>query len=218
MRYVTLLLSPAEGQGFHPVTERIVSDPDLDPVAFHRMNDLGDGTVTLLAEVTGDADRYREILADSPEVREFTVVEGEGDRAFGYSRTETNELVEHLLERDRGHELVREMPVEITDDGSQRVTLVGTEEAFTRAEYDPPDGVNIEIERTGAYTPGDGRLLDGLTARQREVLEAAVAAGYYETPREATHEDIAEEVGCSPATVGEHLQKIERSVFGALVG
>jgi len=29
---------------------------------------------------------------------------------------------------------------------------------------------------------------------------------------------VAATVDCSPATVGEHLQKVERTVFGALVG
>lgn len=218
MRYVTLLVSPTEGQGFHPVGERIARDPDVTPEAIHRMDDLGDGTVTLLSEVSGDVDRYREILAESPEVLEFTVADGEEDRGWGYSRVETNDLVEYMLERDREHELVKEMPIELTDDGSQRVTLVGTQEAFARAGYDHPEGYEIEIVRTGEYHPESGRLLDGLTARQREVLDAAVEVGYYETPRQATHEEIAERVDCSPATVGEHLQKIERSVFGALVG
>lgn len=218
MRFVTLLVEPVDGDAFHPVEGRIVDAPGLEPVAIHRMNDLGDGTVSLLAEVAGAADRYRDVLENSPEVREFTVVDGEGDRAFGYSRTETTELVEGMLERNRQWEFVREMPIELTSDGAQRVTLVGTEAAFARAEYDPPAGVEITIEKTGEYRPEGGRLLDGLTTRQREVLEAAVAAGYYETPRQATHEDVAERVGCSPATVGEHLQKIERSVFGSLVG
>ncbi|WP_123535313.1 helix-turn-helix domain-containing protein [Halosimplex salinum] len=219
MRYVTLVVTPAEGSGFHPVGERIARDPDVTPEAIHRMDDLGDGTVTLLAEITGDTDRYREILADSPEVHEFTVADGDGDRAWGYSRTETNDLTEYMLERDRELELVRDSPIEITDDGGQRVTLVGTEEAFARAaQLDDPDGYDIRIEKTGEYHPEGGRLVDALTSRQREVLEAAVAVGYYETPRQATHEDVAEVVDCSPATVGEHLQKIERSVFGALVG
>jgi len=217
MRYVTLRVCPAAGAGLHPVSERIVEDSGLDPVAIHRMNDLGDGTVTLLAEVAGDADRYRAVLADSPEVREFTVVDGEGDRSFGYSRTETTDLVEHMLDRDRELEFVREMPIELTEEGCQRVTLVGTEAAFARADYGPPEGVEIEIERTGEYHPEGGRLVDALTRRQREVLEAAVAAGYYETPRQATHEEVAERLDCSPATVSEHLQKAERAVFGALV-
>ena len=217
MRYVTLLVSPVEGQGFHPVGEAIARDPDLTPEAIHRMDDLGDGTVTMLAEASGDAERYRSILAEAPEVHEFTVADGEGDTAYGYSRTETNELTEYMLARGRDLELVLDMPIELTEDGSQRVTLVGTDEAFARAEYDPPEGVDITIERTGEYHPEGSRLLDALTARQREVLEAAVEAGYYETPREATHEDVADRLDCSPATVSEHLQKIERAVFGALV-
>jgi predicted DNA binding protein len=218
MRYVTLLVSPVEGQGFHPVGGAIARDPVLSPEAIHRMDDLGDGTVTMLTETSGDADRYRSILAEAPEVHEFTVADGAGDTTHGYSRTETNDLVEYMLARDRELELVRDMPIEVTDDGSQRVTLVGTEEAFVRAGYDPPEGVDITIERTGEYHPEGGRLLDALTTRQRDVLEAAVAAGYYETPRDATHEDVAERLDCSAATVSEHLQKVERAVFGALVG
>jgi predicted DNA binding protein len=122
-----------------------------------------------------------------------------------------------MLARGRDLELVRDMPIELTDDGAQRVTLVGTEEAFARTSPDPPDRVRIEVERMGEYHPEAGRLVDALTARQREVLEAAVDAGYYEAPREATHEDVAERVDCSPATVGEHLQKVERAVLGSLV-
>jgi len=219
MRYVTLLVTPTEGAGFHPVGERIARAADVHREAIHRIDDLGDGTITMLAEVRGEAERYREILAESPEVHEFTVADGAEDRAWGYSRTETNELTEYMLERDRELELVRDSPIEITDDGSQRLTLVGTEAAFVRAsQFEDPEGYDIQIEKTGEYHPDSGRLLDGLTSRQQEVLEAAVATGYYETPRQATHEDIAEVVDCSPATVGEHLQKIERAVFGALVG
>jgi len=123
-----------------------------------------------------------------------------------------------MLARGRDLELVQDMPIELTEDGHQRVTLVGTDEAFARLEPDPPEGVTIDILEMGEYHPDGGRLLDALTERQREVLEVAVEVGYYETPRQATHEDVADRVGCSPATAGEHLQKVERAVFGALVG
>ena len=218
MRYVTLLVKPTEDEAFHPVGERIATDADVTPEAVHRIDDLGDGTVTMLTEVTGDVDRYREILDDSPEVLEFTVADGEDDRGWGYSRTETNDLVEYMLQSHRENDFVRDLPIELTDDGAQRVTLIGSAEAFARAEPSQPEGYEIEIERTGKYRPEGGRLIDGLTTRQREVLQAAVHEGYYETPRQATHEEIADHVDCSPATVGEHLQKVERAVFGALVG
>jgi predicted DNA binding protein len=47
------------------------------------------------------------------------------------------------------------------------------------------------------------------------VLEIALELGYYTVQREATHRDIADRLGLSVGTVGEHLQKIEPRVFEA---
>lgn len=214
MRYVTLVVSP-EGEAFHPVGGRLARDPDVRREAIHRLDPMDDGTVVMLTETSGDLERYHEILADSPEVREFAV-SGEGE-GYCYSRIEMNGMVEYLVGQQRELELVVDMPIEITEDGGQKLTLIGSEEAFQRVEYDPPDGVEMEIERMGKYHPESQRLLDGLTDRQREILRAAVEAGYYDQPRQTTHDELAERVDCSSATLGEHLQRIERSVFGALV-
>ncbi|WP_255152618.1 helix-turn-helix domain-containing protein [Halorarius halobius] len=51
--------------------------------------------------------------------------------------------------------------------------------------------------------------------RQREALQVAVALGYYDTPREATHADIAEELGCAPNTASDHLQNGEAKLVRA---
>lgn len=48
-----------------------------------------------------------------------------------------------------------------------------------------------------------------LSERQREALRAALELGYYDTPREATHADVAAELDCAPNTASEHLQKGE---------
>jgi hypothetical protein len=219
MRYVTLVMRPADDRSaFHPIGERLAEDPAVRREAIHRMDPMGDGTLVLLAEASGDLDRYREILADEPTVQEWTVSVGERGYGYAYSRVETNDLTERLVDRGAEAPFVREMPVDITEDGGQRVTLVGTEEAFASVEPSGPEGVTFEIERMGEYEPGGGRLIDALTARQREILAAAIDAGYYDQPRQASHAEIADAVACSPATVSEHLQKIERSVFTALRG
>lgn len=49
-----------------------------------------------------------------------------------------------------------------------------------------------------------------LTQRQREVLEAAHDAGYYEWPRRTDGEEIAAELGISPSTFREHLRTVEQ--------
>ncbi|MHB9286733.1 bacterio-opsin activator domain-containing protein [Halobacteriales archaeon Cl-PHB] len=59
-------------------------------------------------------------------------------------------------------------------------------------------------------------LEDRLTDRQREVLEAALDAGYYEWPRETTGTEIAAELGIASATFSQHVQAAERKVLTAL--
>lgn len=59
-------------------------------------------------------------------------------------------------------------------------------------------------------------VLDDLTDRQREVLESAFRAGYFDWPRESTAEDLAESLDITPPTLHGHLRKAEQSVFDAL--
>lgn len=41
-------------------------------------------------------------------------------------------------------------------------------------------------------------------------LRAALEAGYYAVPREASRADVAAALGCAPSTASEHLRKAER--------
>ncbi|WP_169051785.1 histidine kinase N-terminal 7TM domain-containing protein [Halorhabdus amylolytica] len=58
--------------------------------------------------------------------------------------------------------------------------------------------------------------LDDLTERQREVLEAAYRAGYFNWPRDSNAEEVAESLGISSATLHSHLRKAEKSLLGRL--
>jgi predicted DNA binding protein len=216
MRYVTIELRPVEGDSFHPVGERLAADPDLRREAIHTVELLEDGTMAMLAEVSGDLERYAEILEASPEVVEFSV--SGADRGLAYSHVEADDLTTSLVEHRGEREFVVDWPVEITDDGAQRVTLVGKEEAFAGADLGPPRGAEVTILETGEYYPEAERVVAALTERQQTVLRAAVDAGYYEAPREATVEDVAARVDCAPGTAAEHLRKVEARVFQRLVG
>jgi predicted DNA binding protein len=114
-------------------------------------------------------------------------------------------------------ELAMETPIEVEDDGSFVLTLVGPMAAFREATPTDTDAYTVEVLETGEHHPELGDLFLSLTERQREVLEAATDLGYYDNPRQATHEDIAAEVDASPSTVGEHLRKVEAQVFAHLV-
>lgn len=47
-----------------------------------------------------------------------------------------------------------DVPVEHTDDGGLRAILIGTKAAFADVLLEQPEGVRVEVERTGPYTPG----------------------------------------------------------------
>lgn len=111
---------------------------------------------------------------------------------------------------------VTEGEVTVTDDGID-VTMVGAQDDLAeRVEaYDEPSA-GVFLRSLGEYG-GPTNPLDGLTARQREVLEAAVEKGYFAVPREVTSEDLAADLDVAPATVREHLQRAQRNVFTSLL-
>lgn len=215
MRYVTVRAEPVVDRGFHPLGSAMVDDPTVTPGPIHQVEMVDGGTGISLTEVRAGLDRYRTILAESPHVIEYTVA-GE-DRGYVYTHFELDDLSRRLLRFRRGSELMVDTPIEFGSDGAIRVTLVGEKSAFGDAFADLPDAVDLEVLETGRYDPGVRQLFDRLTARQQEVLAAAVRAGYYDDPRRATHEDLAADLGLSPSTVGEHLRKIESRVLTAFV-
>jgi DNA-binding CsgD family transcriptional regulator len=213
MRYVTVVVYPDDGEINR--LDRQVNELGLEYRAIHRMELLADDTVAMFAEGRGDIEGLRRVLSESPAVFEFSV-SGDDAGFFTYTRYAADDLTRLLMEGRRESSYLMDMPVEHTDDGGLRMTCIGTEAAFTAAFSEQPEGIRVEVERTGPYTPGPRHVVSRLTERQREVLRAAVDLGYYREPREATHDEIAAGTGLSETTVGEHLRKIEATVFSLL--
>ncbi|NEU58805.1 helix-turn-helix domain-containing protein [Halorussus sp. MSC15.2] len=217
MRYLTVLARPGEGGVFHPLGKRLSAEPAITREAIHRVELLDEETVLSFAEGSGDRHRYEEIMDESPSVTDY-LVSGD-DRWMAVSQFEPTDSTRRMLERQRESDVVVETPIRVEDDGSLCVTCLGSEsdlrDLFREVTDDP--ALSFEVVETGDYDPDEGSFARLLTTRQQEVLEAAVEEGYYNTPRESTHEDVANAVGIAPTTAGEHLRKIEERVFGALV-
>ncbi|WP_135365432.1 PAS domain S-box protein [Halosimplex halophilum] len=140
--------------------------------------------------------------------------------------------------RDRGFELrVVEPPVLSTlaslggsveeavfEDGDYRMTLhvsPSTDvrqviEAVTEAYPQATMLRRQQVATEDAQARPTRSLLEGLTDRQRTTLEAAYHAGFFEWPRDASGEDVAESLQVSPPTFHQHLRKAEGKVFGGL--
>lgn len=120
-----------------------------------------------------------------------------------------------------------EMPERATDDHDELVgacdptvsergvllSLVGSQETIRDMLRNFEEaGVSPDLHKLGDYEGGE-RTLDALTDRQLEVLQTAYEMGFYDVPREASTEDIADELSLDPATVSEHLQRAERNLL-----
>jgi len=60
-------------------------------------------------------------------------------------------------------------------------------------------------------------VLDQLTPRQLEVLETAYYSGFFESPREATGEVVADSLDISPQAFYQHIRTAQRKLFTALI-
>lgn len=69
--------------------------------------------------------------------------------------------------------------------------------------------VNDAPNETLDITTNVGGLVSDLTQRQLAMLRAAIAAGYYATPRRVTTSALAARLGISQTTLSEHLRKAE---------
>ena len=217
MRYLTVRLEATGSGAFHPLGKLLTEEPSIQREAIHHIELLPDDSVLILAEGSGDSDRYKELMADSSLVEKYLVSGGE--RWMATTQFDAEGPLIRFLRLRRDTDLVIEMPLQIFDDGAVRITFLGSDREFQQL-YDrtrEAETFEIEVLETGRYEPKSESFLRMLTSRQQEVLQVAVELGYYSNPREADHETIAENVGIAPTTVGSHLRTIEARVFEVLV-
>ncbi|WP_066412698.1 helix-turn-helix domain-containing protein [Halorubrum aethiopicum] len=77
-------------------------------------------------------------------------------------------------------------------------------------------GISVDlISITSDQFPPNDAARDGLTDRQREALELAVSRGYYESPRQVTAAELAEELDISQPSLSSLLRRGERRLLTA---
>lgn len=80
------------------------------------------------------------------------------------------------------------------------------------------DGVGEVAPDANAVSVPLGDITTALTERQLDVLQRAIGAGYYESPRRTSTEALAAEFGVTRSTLEEHLRKAERRVLEGFAG
>jgi hypothetical protein len=216
MRYFDFTITPEDG-AIHPADKVIADQPGVTREALMHVNALGDGTGVLLYRLRGDPDPLTTAMGESNAMLAWDVLDVQDDIFHLYLHVPPGQPAGSLMALAQKYALIIDTPLKYTEQGGLRTTIVGTHEMLRQALEETPDGVRFAVEQAGQYSPDREDILSILTERQHEVFKTAIEEGYYEIPREATHEDIAESLGCAPSTVDEHLRKAESRVLSALM-
>jgi hypothetical protein len=159
-----------------------------------------------LAEI--ESDRLAAILRDmddSEDVGGLEILRHTESKALVQFETTMPLLL--LPARDSGVPL--EMPVEICD-GTVTWDLTAPRDRLS-ALADQLE--NFDISYRVEYVreePSDETLL---TDRQRRIVTAALEAGYYDTPRETSLTDLADELDIAKSTASETLHRAEEKII-----
>lgn len=196
---------------------------DAEECAFELVRFLprGEGTFVEYFAVSGaDPAAVAERAAAADEVDQRLVAHEDSHALFEWEVTDGCPVV------DLAREAAIPVSVESEDGvGHVEAEVVSPPDPSTVVESftdDHPDAVLVEKTRKDAGVPLFTRrelaqtVEERLTERQREVLGTAYEGGYYDRPREATGEELAERLDISVATFSQHLRVAERTLLDIL--
>lgn len=164
-----------------------------------------DGVEMITSFVYGDPEAYEALLVDLEDVREYDITPAE-DGFFLYLRRGLGADGLSLLNALAQETVVVVPPIEVRSDRTLRLTVVGHPSALTAVMDEVPDGMTMDARWVSdELTISDSPVTD----RQLAALRAARAVGYYEIPREAGIETVADELDCAVSTASELVRRGE---------
>lgn len=212
MRHVRLSLSvPPEDR--HPMHQFAIEHGGYSAYwQLHWQGRPAEG-MTILFYVEGPVEPYLAALEDHAADASHSVTEAAGDGFYLYAHSELRNVDRGLAGAVDRPGVVLVPPLEYRMDGTMAASLVGPAKELSTAVEAIPETFDPDVLALQPYAQRSFQAAGELTERQREVVAAAVDAGYYEGPSEATIEEVASTLGCASSTAAEHLRKAEAAVM-----
>lgn len=218
MKHVRLRLDPGEyAAEVHPMFDLLVNARCIDRATNMHWNFTGD-EFGIMHYVEGDIEAFRERIDSVPMVDEYELTPAGEDAFYAYVRDTTNEPLRRTFEVVFRDPVIIIPPVEFTEEGTVTFSVFGPSREVQAAVERLDDRLAVEVTEVTGMEAAPGVLESLLSDRQREAADAALSLGYYEIPREASHEDVASAIGCAPSTAAEHLRKAESKLLRSLLG
>ncbi|SEH15833.1 HTH DNA binding domain-containing protein [Natronorubrum sediminis] len=164
-----------------------------------------DGVETITSFVYGEPAAYEPLLSNLESVLEYDVTPAT-EGFFLYLRRELGSDGLSLLSSLSQDTVVVVPPIEIRSDRTIRLTLVGHPSGLEQLVSTVPDGIRLDVRWVSTDVTVNG---SSVSDRQRTALQTAWDVGFYEVPREAGIEAVADELECAVSTASELLRRGE---------
>ncbi len=214
---ITYRITP--DQGYFDRGEQALWEAGVYFEAIHSMDFLADDSVVIVYEIDANEKQLRRTLDRGEQRVVDYVVTNHADPLVAQIRIQPDDVLEQVLSIHRSFGLSVEFPIRYLshDPTTIEIVEIGPQSELSDRIEATREYATVDIQQVHRYEPTTGQLFQELTDRQQEVLLTALRKGYYRTPREATHEDIARDLSCSASVVGQHLRRIETKLVSSVV-
>lgn len=192
----------------HPLHSRLTEEESVSRAELLMWSPTADATTLLWCDGPREATERLVGGVDSVAVSNFVA---DADGTYAFLRQDDYELAAALLDTIAGARVIFLPPVVFLDGGEVRFEAVGEPTALSSFHASLSELGDLTIERVHEFERSSSP--SRLTDRQAAALEAAVAVGYYEVPRDGTVADVAAVLDCSTSTAGELVRKAEAAVI-----
>jgi hypothetical protein len=212
MKHVRLTMT-ANGREaeIHPTYDLLANGACVERSAELQWNWTGD-TLGVLHYTVGEMSAFAAALDDIDHIIDYELEPAGSDAFYAYLYDEMTPASRKLYEPATYGGIVVVPPIQYRENGDVVASVFGPPERIQAGVEEVPPPVEVSIDSIGGLTGLAQASESYLSDRQQEALSVGLELGYYEMPREASQEDVAEELGCAPSTAAEHLQKAETKV------
>jgi len=200
----------------HPMYDVLANAPFVERATAMQVNFTGD-ELGILHYVEGDIDAFDAAAAEVDAVVDYELQPAGEDAFYAYVHDETTGDLRAMFDPLTDRALVIVPPIVYHEDGTVTLSVFGPDAAIQDAFESIGPPVRVEIEEVGGLGALAALAETRLSDRQREAAAAALDLGYYDVPRTASHEDVADTIGCAPSTAAEHLRKAESKLLRSVL-
>ncbi|WP_251343367.1 helix-turn-helix domain-containing protein [Haloplanus halophilus] len=216
MKYARLRIHH-DPDSLHPMHAFEMAHDRIESAELLHWNTVLDGTNTFVFRIRGDPEPFRAKLESREVTVDYSLTPAVEGAFYCCVRDRVTSADEGYIDAFARGTLVVIPPIRFAPDGTTALTVVGTPTDVEAAVEGLPDGLRATVRSVGPYRRRVGEPSARLTDRQREAVAAAVACGYYDSPREGSVADVAAALDVAPGTAAEHLRKAEATVMESVV-